>query len=194
MTPMKIKTRFYFNDGSTLAVGATFGKIVELLKHGDGVDKVFLFEDQDGREHLILWKNITHIENCYNRYDQLEEHVGEKSELGVAADFVQKVPHSWGFPQTDFGDNVWAWVDGYQGYFPKQFQQIYIKIADTLLKEWKVNDASGKINKLQKRVADIWELDPDTEEKLPPAVTDLYKLLRSKMPEIERKHHDEEDK
>lgn len=157
MTPMKIKTRLYFNDGSMLTTAGMFDEIVEALKRGEGINHVLIAIDQDGREHLIPWKSITHIENCYNRYDQLMEHQGEKSEFGVAADFVKNVPYSWGFPQTDSVKLVDDWLRACQDRFPADLQDLYKQIAYTLLAYWYNTADVPKIDETMKvmgKVAD----------------------------------------
>ena len=198
MTPMKIKTRLYFNDGSTLAIAGTFGEIVKNLSHGKGIDHVLIALDQDGREHLIPWKSITHIENCYNRYDQLEEHVGEKSEVGVAADFVQNVPHSWGFPQTDSVKLVDEWLRGCQDRFPADLQYLYKRIAYTLLAYWyntadvpKMDETMEAMDKVAdeirrkqwKSIADYYEEPKETRQV---DVKEMMDFLKERQAMIER--------
>ncbi|GHV97869.1 hypothetical protein lacNasYZ03_11450 [Lactobacillus nasalidis] len=183
---MKIQTRFYFANGDCLDATVGFDELCKVLDSGNALSKVYLVYDKSGREHLIPWSAVSHVENLNNHYDKLMEHRGEKSELGVAAEFVHKLPYSWELPQTDRAADVWQWIKTHQSYFPKEFQQIYIKIAHTLLKEWEMSNTAGKIEELQKESANIRELG---DEQLPVMVKSLYEFLRSKMPEIERQVH-----
>lgn len=195
MTPMKIKTRFYFNDGDTLEAASPFE---ELCKNVKGItnSNCFLVLDQSGREHLIRWSSVKYAENCYNQFDKLMEHQGEKSEVGVAADFVAKFPYGWGLPNTDYTKAVWDWLKMRQELIPKEFQALYIKIADTLLKEWGAENVSGKVDFLREKASDLMNLDDMEEntEHIPDDFYKLYEFLRSKMPLIERERHEKEDK
>lgn len=195
MTPMKIKTRFYFNDGDTLEAASTFEELCQNVNKGITNSSCFLVLDQSGREHLIQWSNVNHVENCYNHFDKLMEHQGEKSEVGVAADFVAKLPYGWGFPNTDYTKAVWDWLKTHQELIPKEFQALYIKIADTLLKEWGAENVSGKVDFLREKASDFMGLDEmENTEYIPDDFYKLYKFLRSKMPMIEREWHEKEDK
>lgn len=198
MTPMKIKTRFYFNDGSTLATAGMFDEIVEALKRGEGINHVLIARDQDGREHLIPWKSVTHIDNCYNRYDQLMENQGEKSEFGVAADFVKNVPHSWGFPQTDSVKLVDDWLRACQDRFPADLQYLYKQIAYTLLAYWhdtadvpKIDETMEAMSKvadeiMRKEWGNISDYYKEHKEARQVDVKEMMDFLRERQAMIER--------
>lgn len=187
---MKIQTRIFFGDDDYLDTTASFDKFRRGVAGRGGRDQVYLVRDQSGREYLIPWRAVQAVKNLNNRYDKLLEHCYEKSEVGIAADFVNKLPYFWKFPKTDSGNEVWAWIEEHQCYFPKEFQPIYIKIANILMKEWEVDDIQGKNKKLQGNAGIFAGLDWDNDDDL----TDLYKFLRSKMPLIERERHEKEDK
>lgn len=187
---MKMQTRIFFGDDDYLDTTASFDVFRRGVAGGNGRDHTYLVHDQFGREYLIPWSAVQLVKNLNNRYDKLlEEHCYEKSEVGIAADFVNKLPYFWNFPQTDSGNEVWAWIEEHQYYFPKEFQPIYIKIANILMKEWEVDDIQGKNKKLQENADCFNGLNWDDDD-----LTDLYKFLRSKMSEIERERHDEDDK
>ncbi|MBD5834735.1 hypothetical protein [Lactobacillus delbrueckii] len=188
---MKIKTRIFFGDDDYLDTTASFDEFCRGVagKNG-GRDQTYLVRDQFGREYLIPWSAVQLVKNLNNRYDKLLEHCYENSEVGIAAGFVNKLPYFWNFPKTDSGNEVWAWIEEHQCYFPKDFQPIYIKIANILMKEWDVDDVQGKNEELQKNAGFYVGFDWDNDTDL----TDLYKYLRSKMPMIERERHEKEDK
>lgn len=191
---MRVRTRFYFINEDCLETTASFDSLFENIRKGKGFDETYFTFDRDGREVLIPWNSVSYVKNIDNRYDQLVEHRGEKSEVGVAADFVINLPYNWAFPQTDSAEIVWKWLSENQAYFPKEFQQIYIKIASTLLKEWKADGASEKIDKMREKKANVLGLSAYDTEMFPRDVKDLFKFLRSKMPMIERQWHEKEDK
>lgn len=198
MTAMKIKTRFYFNDGDTLDTAATFEELYQNVDEGITDNQVFLVNDKSGRDHLVRWANVNYVENCYNKFDKLMEHIGEKSEVGIAADFVAKLPYGWDFPQTDYTKAVWNWLKTRQEFIPKEFQYIYIKIADTLLKEWDAEDVSGKVDFLREKASDFMGLDemesteyvPDDSYKLADSITEVAQFITDKIKELELKNDD----
>lgn len=192
---MEIKTRIFFGDDDYLDTTASFDEFCRGVAGKNGRDQTYLVHDQFGREYLIPWSAVQLVKDLNNLYDKLLEHCYEKSEVGIAAGFVDHLPHSWNFPQTNDGYEVWAWIEEHQYYFPKEFQQIYIKIAGTLLKEWKVGGVSEKLKILKEETAYIKGLDEiKKDEFIPDDLVSLYKFLRSKMPLIERERHEKEDK
>lgn len=202
MKPMKIKTRFYFNDGETLDTASTFEELCQNVDKGITNSNCFLVLDQSGREHLVRWNNVNHAENCYNRFDQLLAHVGEKSELGVAADFVAHTPYSWAFPETNFGQDVDYWLCLHQRDIPANLQSIYMKIASTLLAYWynaaDAPEIDEAMKKMGKTAHEIREKAPGDnaghyEDQTKYEVKELIKFLLSKMPMIEREYHEKED-
>lgn len=192
---MRVRTRFYFINDDCLETAASFDSLFENIRKGKGFDETYFTFDRDGREVLIPWSAVSHVVNINNHYDKLVEHRREKSEVGVAADFVLNLPYNWGFPHTDSADIVWEWLREYQAYFPKEFQQIYIKIAETLLKEWGAENLSGKVDFLREKASDFMDLDEiENSEYIPDDLYKLYKFLGSKMTMIERECHEKEDK
>lgn len=192
---MKVKTRIFFGDDDYLDTTASFDEFCRGVAGKNGRDQTYLVHDQFGREYLIPWSAIHAVKNMYNQYDKLLEYRYKKSEVGIAAGFVNYLPHYWNFPQTDDGYEVWAWIEEHQIYFPKEFQPIYIKIAGTLLKEWKVGGVSEKLEILEEEAAFIKRMDEmKKDEFLLDDLESLYEFLRSKMPMIERERHEREDK
>ena len=173
------------------------------FEYGRLDDKGVFVQNERGRNNFVLLANITHIEDCYTRYDQLEEHVGERSKLGVAADFVTHMPYSWAFPETNFGQDVDAWLRLHQRDIPANLQNIYMKIASTLLAYWyntadapEIDEAMKKMDKTAHEIREkaLGDNASHSEEPTKYEVKELIKFLRSKMPEIERERHDEDDK
>lgn len=192
---MKIQTRIFFGDDNSLDTTASFDEFCRGVAGKNGRDQTYLVRDETGREYLIPWSAVQLVKNLNNRYDKLLEHLYEKSEVGIAAGFVNHLPHYCNFPQTDDGNEVWVWIEEHQCYFPKEFQQIYIKIAGTLLKEWEVGGISEKLEILKEETAYIRGLDEmKKDEFIPDDLESLYKFLQSKMPMIERERHEKEDK
>ncbi len=192
---MIIKTRIYFNNGDTLDTASSFEEFCQDVEEGIADSQVFLVHDKDCREHLVRWGKVNRVENCYNQFDKLMEHQGEKSEVGIAADFVAKLPRGWDFPQTNYKEAVWEFLKIHQDFFPREFQQIYVKIAEILLKEWDADNVSGKVDFLREKESDVMKLDEvENTEHIPDDFYKLYDFLRSKMPMSERERHEREDK
>ena len=82
MKPMKIKTRFYFNDGGTLDTTSTFENLCQNVDKGINDSNCFLVLDQSGREHLVRWNSVNYVEDCYNQFDKLTP------ELAAAVDMM----------------------------------------------------------------------------------------------------------
>lgn len=98
------------------------------------------------------------------------------------------------YPQTDYTKSVWDWLKARQEFFPKEYQCIYIKIAETLLKEWGAENVSGKVDFLREKASDFMGLDEmESTEYVPDDFYKLYKFLRSKIPLIEQECHEKED-
>lgn len=200
---MKVKSKIYFNNGDVMATPISMKELVRRFKYGPLDGKGVFVQDKRGRNNFVPLANIAYIEDCYTRYDQLREHCGEKSKWGVAADFVANTPYYWAFPETDFGEDVENWLCLHQRNIPADLQGLYMKIAFTLLAYWYDTADAPEIDEAMKKMGKTADeirkkgLGDDTnhyEEPTKTEVKELIKFLRSKMPEIERQRHDEEDK
>lgn len=202
---MKVKSKIYFNNGDVMATPIPMKDLVRGFEYGPLDDKGVFVQDKRGRNNFVPLANIAYIEDCYNRYDQLHVHAhgGEKSELGVAADFVANTPYYWAFPETNFGQDVENWLFLHQRDIPADLQGLYMKIASTLLAYWydtadapEIDEAMKKMGKTADEIREKG-LGDDTnhyEEPTKTEVKELIKFLRSKMPLIEREYHESEDK
>lgn len=148
---MKIKSRIYFNNDDVMATPIPIKELVRGFEYGPLDDKGVFVQNERGRNNFVLLANVTHIEDCYTRYDQLEEHVGEKSKWGVAADFVAHTPYSWAFPETNFGQDVDDWLCLHQRDIPANLQNLYMKIAFTLLAYWYDTADAPEIDEAMKK-------------------------------------------
>lgn len=199
---MKVKSKIYFNNDDVMATPIPIKELVRGFEYGPLDDKGVFVQDKRGRNNFVPLANIAYIEDCYNRFDQLFAHVGEKSELGVAADFVAHTPYSWAFPETDFGQDVDDWLCLHQRDIPANLQSLYVKIASTLLAYWYNTADAPEIDEAMKKMGktahEIREKAPGDyaghyEDPTKYEVKELIKFLRSKMPMIERERHEKED-
>lgn len=201
---MEMQTRFYLVNGDCLETTANFDEILKELGAGHGFNYTYFTLDRDGREVMIPWSAVSYVKNIDNRYDQLMKHCGEKSEFGVAADFVKNVPHSWGFPQTDSVKIVDEWLRACQDRFPADLQYLYKRIAYTLLAYWRntpdgpeMDETMEAMDKVADEVRgkewkDMAYYYEEPKEARQVDVKELIKFLHSKMPMIEREQHERE--
>lgn len=195
---MRVRTRFYFINEDCLETTASFDSLFENIRKGKGCDETYFTFDRDGREVLIPWSAVSYVKNIDNRYDQLMTHQGEKSEFGVAADFVKNVPHSWGFPQTDSVKSVDEWLRACQDRFPVDLQYLYKQIAYTLLAYWydtadvpKIDEAMEAMDKVADEIrgkewGNISDYYEEPKEARQVDVKEMMDFLKEKQAMIER--------